>query len=190
MERRAKHVADRYLPRDADAAGYAFSAMYLRVTEAAFRCLLLSATSAALGLCLLTGLQLRYMGANAQTFATLARNRFNDGYAYFPITARLPLFALCFSIFTFSMFLLIVAYVAWPSAVLALGIIGAALVGLQSIVKAVEMFVCGIARLVRGVRVVCVPVADGLCGERNAVVEMIQLRTVADTVLPGLSTYS
>ncbi|VDB86102.1 unnamed protein product [Peniophora sp. CBMAI 1063] len=94
----------------ADAAGYAVSTgTDLKIDQPAFRCLILSAITAAFGLCLLIGLNVRYLNADSGSFAVLARNTFDSSYSYFAITSRLPLLAMWTSLLTFSLFLLIVA---------------------------------------------------------------------------------
>ncbi|KZV62075.1 hypothetical protein PENSPDRAFT_264597 [Peniophora sp. CONT] len=103
----------------ADAAVYGFSPQTaFKIDKASSKCLVLSAISAALGLCLIACLQLRYLKSDAASFATLARvdqNREGEessSYTYFAITSRLPLLAFYLSLTTFSLFLLAVAYVA------------------------------------------------------------------------------
>ncbi|KZV62072.1 hypothetical protein PENSPDRAFT_264532 [Peniophora sp. CONT] len=138
----------------ADAAVYGFSSgTVFTVDQAASKLLILSAISAAFGLCLVISLQLRYGSTDAGRFALLARARYDENsenysYAYFAITSRLPLVALCLSLTMFSLFLLAVAYTFWPSAVFVLGSIGLVLVGLQYVVRGGHMLSSGIRKAI------------------------------------------
>ncbi|VDB86104.1 unnamed protein product [Peniophora sp. CBMAI 1063] len=84
----------------ADAAVYGFSSgTTFAVDMAASKFLILSAITAAFGLILVQNLRMRYLNADAVTFARLARVKISaeneeHSYAFFAITSRLPLLAL------------------------------------------------------------------------------------------------
>ncbi|KZV63271.1 hypothetical protein PENSPDRAFT_758104 [Peniophora sp. CONT] len=117
----------------------------------ALRALTVSAIASALGLALDAGLLFFYLGADAQKFQALAQSMY-PSYFYFALTSRLPLLSALISLLALAAFLLAVAFMAWPSAVLAACGVAGVLVGLQYVVKAGELFGRAVGAGVRSVR--------------------------------------
>ncbi|KZT01146.1 uncharacterized protein LAESUDRAFT_752811 [Laetiporus sulphureus 93-53] len=91
---------------------------------------------------------LLYSGADAEKFQRIALDVYKS-YFFFCLTCRLPTLCLCMSAGTLMVFLLAVAWTAWPAAVLALSFIGGLLFTLQYLVYGCDRLgrLCGRAIL-------------------------------------------
>ncbi|KAI0312830.1 hypothetical protein OF83DRAFT_1086747 [Amylostereum chailletii] len=118
------------------------------VDTLAKRALTLSTISAALGLAIDAWFIFLYSGADALKFQTLALDIYN-GYFFFALTSRVPLLALLLAALSLALFLVSVAWTAWPSAVLVLSFLAGMLVCLQFLVYGVQQAALAIARGVR-----------------------------------------
>ncbi|KZV61464.1 hypothetical protein PENSPDRAFT_294054 [Peniophora sp. CONT] len=124
---------------DATVFGFSASGTLFATNVVARHCMASSAIAAALGLILVACLLFSYLGADAQKFQ-LALGVYSN-YFFFALTSRLPLFAVVVSLIGLSTFLLATVFLAWPKAVMIASLLGAILVGLQYIAKAVELVV-------------------------------------------------
>ncbi|KZV73486.1 hypothetical protein PENSPDRAFT_750051 [Peniophora sp. CONT] len=106
--------------------------------KVALRCLGLSATTSAIGLLMCFILLYRCLRIDAQTFRKLALGLRED-YIYFALTSRLPFVSSLLASVSMSLFLLAVAYRAWPSIVVTVTVVFAVLICLQYIVKGGEI---------------------------------------------------
>jgi hypothetical protein len=72
--------------------------------------------------------------------------QFRNSYAFFSLSARLPLLAVLISILALGTFVVRVAYQTLPAFVIVLGVVFAVVMGLQYIFWGSEVFYCSIAK--------------------------------------------
>ncbi|VDB88514.1 unnamed protein product [Peniophora sp. CBMAI 1063] len=139
---------------DATVYGYAQTGTAFVVEKLALRFLTISAILTALGLSIDAVFILRYLNADAESFAKRAYSE-RLGYFFFAIHSRVPFVALCISLIALSMFMLAVAYTAWPAVVVVLS----SLVSLLLLIDYIVWFIVQLGSVIVKARTVVVEAA-------------------------------
>ncbi|THH22405.1 hypothetical protein EUX98_g8200 [Antrodiella citrinella] len=117
----------------AAAFGFATSDTVFPVDGLARRAIALGSIAAGLGIAVDAWLLVVYSGLSPRKFQSRALDVYAT-YAFFTLTSRLPLLSLAFAALALMLFLLTVAWDAWPTAVLVMSCAAGVLVSLQWLV--------------------------------------------------------
>ncbi|KAI0066705.1 hypothetical protein BV25DRAFT_1878804 [Artomyces pyxidatus] len=150
---------------DATVFGFSTDSIF-GVDGLAKRTLTISSIAAALGLGIDAWFILLYSGADYHKFQRLALDVYST-FFFFSLTARLPLLCLFVAVASLMVFLMTVAYAAWPLAVLVMCSVAGTLVSLQFLVYGCHKLVLGIAWMVRAWWSVLVWMARRVRGQRR-----------------------
>ncbi|KAH8099900.1 hypothetical protein BXZ70DRAFT_1008870 [Cristinia sonorae] len=133
-----------------NAAVFGFSSedTIFSVSTLAKKSIAMGSIAAGLGIVIDAWLLVMYSGASARKFQRLALDVYNT-YFFFCLTCRLPTLALFVSAMALMVFLLTVAWEAWPTVVLVMSFLAGTLVGLQYVVWGVHRVGNGIVWVVR-----------------------------------------
>ncbi|KAH7906824.1 hypothetical protein BJ138DRAFT_1071217 [Hygrophoropsis aurantiaca] len=137
--------------------GISSSGTLFGVDGIATRSIAVGSISSGIGIAIDAWFMLAYTGADASKFQKLALDVYGT-YLFFCISARLPALCMFISACALMTFLLVVAWSAWPTAVLVMSFVAGTVVSLQFIVYGVHcIFSClfKIARRVKGAVLWC-----------------------------------
>ncbi|EJF67498.1 hypothetical protein DICSQDRAFT_165322 [Dichomitus squalens LYAD-421 SS1] len=100
----------------------------------------IGAIAAGLGLVYDAWFLVLYSGASGAKFLRLAKDVYNK-YIFFCLTCRLPMFCMAISIFSLMLFLLAVAWTAWPTAVLVMSFVAGFLLTSQFVIFGIHRLI-------------------------------------------------
>ncbi|KAI0246614.1 hypothetical protein BJV78DRAFT_1157748 [Lactifluus subvellereus] len=120
------------------------------VDSVAKRFLIISCVAAAIGLFINAWFIFAYSGADVRKLQTLAVDIYGS-YFFFALSSRLPLLALFIAVLALVGFLGVMAWTAWPTAVLVMCAFAGVLVSLQFIVYSVHRIALYLVWILRGV---------------------------------------